>query len=162
MDQVYRKHHGWLHGWLWRRLGTSHDAEDLAQDAFVRLMGTDNVAGLREPRAFLTTLASGLVANHWRRKSVERAYLEALASQSQAVEPSAEQRALIVETLCELDAMLGLLPVKVRDAFLLSQLDELTHREIAARLGVSDRMVRKYLAQAMLRCALFKAGIAPA
>ncbi len=75
--------------------------------------------------------------------------------------PSAEQRALIIDALYELDAMLARLPSRARQAFLMAQLDGATHAEIAVELGVSDRMVRKYITQAMLQCAMLKAGVMP-
>lgn len=93
-----------------------------------------------------------MLVNHWRRLAIERAYLESLAQQPERYAPSPEERALIVATLLEIDAMLQRLPGKVRDAFLMVQLEGLTYGQIATRLGVSERMVKKYMAQAMLHC----------
>lgn len=153
VQRLYSDHNGWLNGWLRRRLGCAHNAADLAQDTFVRLLSSpENLASLRQPRAYLSTIAHGLVVNFWRRQSVERAYLEALAAQPEALAPSPEERELIVETLLAIDAMLLRLPSKVRQAFLLSQLDGLTYAVIAQRLSVSERMIKKYMAQAMLHC----------
>ena len=49
-------------------------------------------------------------------------------------------------------SLLDTLKPKVREAFLLSQLDGLTYKQIGERLGVGERMVKKYMAQAMLCC----------
>lgn len=38
LETLYADHHGWLRGWLGRRLGNSSDAADLAQDTFLRLL----------------------------------------------------------------------------------------------------------------------------
>jgi RNA polymerase sigma-70 factor (ECF subfamily) len=43
---------------------------------------------------------------------------------------------------------------RARQAFLLAQLDGMAYADIAVELGVSERMVKKYMAQAMLQCAL--------
>jgi RNA polymerase sigma-70 factor (ECF subfamily) len=105
-----------------------------------------------EPRAYLTTIAKGLLINHWRRLSIEQAYLERLASYPEALMPSPEENAIILEVLREIDELLNKLPAKVRKAFFLAHFEDLTDAEIAKKLGVSDRMVRKYVAQAMLQC----------
>ncbi len=152
LETLYVAHHGWLHGWLRRKLGNASDAADLAHDTFVRILGRRETETLREPRAYLTTVAHGLVVNHWRRLDVERAYLDTLAVTAETLAPSPETRALLIDALCELDALLNRLNPKARTAFLLAQLDGLTYVEIAAQLGVSDRMVKKYMAQAMLHC----------
>jgi RNA polymerase sigma-70 factor (ECF subfamily) len=138
---LYRAHHGWLHGWLRAKLGNSFDAADLAQDTFVRVL-----------RAYLTTIAKRLLLNHHRRRSVEQAYLEALALMPEALAPSAEQRLIILETLQEIDEMLAGLSLPARQAFLMAQLEGLSHGEIAARLNVSLRTVHRYIAKGFEQC----------
>lgn len=96
-----------------------------------------------------------------RRRSLEQAYLDALANQPQAEHPSAEQQALLLEALVEVDRMLGGLGRKVREVFILSQLDGLTYAQIAARLGISLRSVNSYMARAVEHCCLLQAGWQP-
>lgn len=152
MHALYRDHRGWLQGWLRKRLGNACDAADLTQDTFVRVLMREPSQELRNPRAFLGTIAHGLMVNLLRRRDLEAAYLDALASQGLAHEPSPEARALALEALMEIDAMLDGLPPKVRQAFLLVQLEGLEHAEVARRLGVSVSSVRQYLARAMQNC----------
>lgn len=74
---------------LRRKLGCAWDAADLAQSTFVRVLTArgqpaDTVA---EPRAYLTTISQRLLANHLRRRQIERAYLDALATLPEPVAP---------------------------------------------------------------------------
>lgn len=147
---LYSDHHGWLNGWLQRRLGNAWDAADIAQDTFLRVLGRP-VTG-NEPRALLTHIAKGLVVDRWRRQEVEKAYLQALAQVPEARVPSPESRLLILETLCRLEAMLQNLPALTRQAFLLSQLDGLTYHAIAERLGVSLITVKRHMRTAFIAC----------
>lgn len=153
VEMLYCHHHSWLRGWLHRRLGSAEQAADIAHDTFVRLLGSERVpAAFDEPRAYLTTVAQNLVSNHWRRQKLERAYLDALAQVPHEVEWSPETRAIMLETLLELDRLLDGLPTVVRQAFLYSQLDGKTHAQIAATLGISIPTVKRYLAKALQRC----------
>jgi RNA polymerase sigma-70 factor (ECF subfamily) len=161
VDCLYCEHREWLQAWLRRRLGNAADAADLAQDTFLRLLVRPASRGLGstgEARAYLRTLANGLCIDLWRRREVEAAWLETLASRPEAVEPSPEHRAIVVETLLEIGDMLERLSQKAAAAFIMAQVDGMPYREIADRLGVSDRMVKKYIAQAMLQCVLIEAG----
>lgn len=153
-SDLYTSHHGWLVNWLWRKLGCRDGAADLAQDTFMRMLATQSAEGLREPRAYLSTVANGLLVNHWRRLTLERAFLAALASRPELTAPSPEERTLVLEALYRIDAMLATLSPRARQAFLLAQLDGLTYAQIADQLEVSERMVKKYMAQAMLQCML--------
>ena len=56
LTAMYSEHHGWLHGWLRRRLGDVHQAGDLAHDTFLRLLARQEPVSAREPKAFLTTV----------------------------------------------------------------------------------------------------------
>ncbi len=152
VSELYQHHHGWLHGWLRRRLGCHEQAADLAQDTFTRLLGSRRVLDAREPRAYLTTVAKGLMINWFQRQSLERAYLEALANLPEELAPSPEQRYLVLETLHEVDALLARLPEPVRQAFLLAQIEGLKYEAIAERLGVSLGSVKRYMQQAFRHC----------
>lgn len=153
VTKLYREHHGWLSAWLRKKLGSSFDAADLAHDTFVRLM-----AGRRredpgaEPRALLAHIAKGLVADHWRRRSVEDAYLAAVAQVPPAEAPSPEARALILETLHAIDAALHALPSRTREVFLLSQFDGMRCDEIARQLRVSLSTVKRHMQAAFAAC----------
>ncbi|MFC5697682.1 sigma-70 family RNA polymerase sigma factor [Pseudomonas sp. GCM10022186] len=156
LQALYSEHHGWLKNWLRSKLGNTADAADLAQDTFLRLLGKGDSLELRTPRAFLRTVARGLVIDHWRREELERAYLEALACLPEAEAPSPEERELILELLERIATMLERLRPKARTAFLLAQCEGLTHREVAARMGISLRSVERYVADALYQCYLLR------
>lgn len=156
VEAIYRQEHGWLKAWLQRNLGTSALAADLAHDTFVRLLVSPEIDRMRQPRAFLRTVAHGLLVNHWRRQDMEQAWAETLAGLPQPLSPSPEDSAIALQTLQLVDAMLERLNPKARAAFLLSQLDGLTYAAIAIQLKVSERMVKKYMAQAMFECLLLE------
>ena len=149
----YSEHHGWLLGWLRRKLGCREQAADLAQDTFLRLFNAANLAVLKEPRAYLTTTASRLIIDAARRKRVEEAYLAELALWTEeGIASSPEQILIAVEALTRISLALDGLADRPRQAFLLRYLDEQSHDQIAAALGVSTRMVQKYLVQALVHC----------
>lgn len=155
LSVLYREHRSWLEDWLRHRVGNSWDAADLSQDTFLRVLSSaQKLEELREPRAYLLTVGKRLLSNFYSRRSLEAAYLEALAQLPEECVPSPEQRWLLLETLQALDELLDGLPPLVRRAFLWSQLHGLGYREIAERLDVSERTVKRYMAQAYEHCLL--------
>jgi RNA polymerase sigma-70 factor (ECF subfamily) len=154
VSQLYSHHQGWLYGWLYKKLGCVHQAEDLCHDTFIKLLKKQIQPNLREPRAYLTTIAHGLVVNHWRRRDIEKIYLDTLTTLPEPEALSLEAHAIVIETLMQIDTALKGLPTAVREAFLLSQLEGLTYKSIAMRLYVSERTIKKYMARAMLHCLL--------
>lgn len=164
-DQIralYVDHHGWLHDWLRRRLDGAPDAADIAQDAFLRLLVKLPAKGFSTPleaRAYLRTMAQGMCTDLWRRRQVEQAWLDALATLPEPCTPSPEYTAIIIETLMEIGRLLGKLSEKARTAFVMAQIHGMSTAEIAAELGMSIRSVQKYIEQAMLQIVLAEAGL---
>lgn len=155
--QWYDANHRWLQQWLRRRLGCTLDAADLVHDTFVRVLTNRDLTAVREPRAYLTTVAHGLMVNQLRRRALERAYLDSLAALPPASAPDPAQRAQALQMLLEIDALLDGLPPKARQAFLWFQLEGLCQSEIAQRLAVSVSSVKKYLLRATTQCLLVMA-----
>jgi RNA polymerase sigma factor (sigma-70 family) len=138
--QLYNDHHSWLEGWLRRKLGCTHQAQDLTHDTFIRILTASyqlNGLVLNEPRAFITTVANGVLVSWYKRQTLERAYLEALAMLPEQQVPAPEQRLIILETLYEMDRLLDGLPAKAKHAFLLSQIEGKKYEEIASQLNIS-------------------------
>ncbi|GAB7532736.1 sigma-70 family RNA polymerase sigma factor [Pseudomonas sp. 3A(2025)] len=159
----YRDHHRWLFSWLRPRVECRDLAADLVQDVFIRVLtakdGEAQLEAVREPKGYLATIARRLMIDHFRRARLERAWLQALAEQPEAATISEETRAILLESLCELDAMLAGLGANVRRAFLLSQLDGMTYTAIAAELEVSVVTINRYIAKATQHCVLFSLGV---
>lgn len=154
MHALYTDHHGWLHGWLRRKLGDASEAADLAHDTFLRIMVSQRIPRQLgdEPRALLMHIAKGLVVDHWRRQSVEGAYLDAIAQLPEAEAPSPETRMLVIEALMRIDAMLASMPARTREIFLLAQIDGLTLKQIAVQTQTPVITVRRHIHRALMAC----------
>lgn len=155
LETIYKDHHNWLRGWLYQKVGCDQRAADLAQDTFVRLLQaqhkqTDFTPD--QPRAYLRTVANGLVVDYFRRRSLENAYQDALANMPELTMISEEERLLIRETLEQLDALINRLPARVKTIFLLSQLEGLTYAQIAKLTDVSLSTVKRDMQQAFIHC----------
>ncbi len=150
---MYVEHRGWLQYWLRGKLGNAEAAADLMHDTFVRVLSGRRIPRPdHEQRAFLTQVAKGLLIDRWRRQDVERAYIETIALLPEQEVPSPETRAIILEALYRIEAMLRSLPAKTSEAFLLSQLDGLGYAEIAVRLDISVVTVKRHMRRAFLAC----------
>lgn len=152
IETLYVNHHSWLQGWLRRRLGDASDAADIAQDTFLRVLTRRELPTLDAPRTYLSTIAHGLIIDHWRRRELEQAWLATLAILPEPDIPSPESRAIFLETLIAIDRLLDALKPQVRTAFLLAQLDGLTCPEIARHMGKSLATVERYIAKALRAC----------
>ncbi|WP_422419566.1 sigma-70 family RNA polymerase sigma factor [Pseudomonas sp. GZD-222] len=155
---LYLEHHDWLRHWLRKRMACAETAADLAHDTFVRLLASRRAFDLRQPRAYLSSVARSILIDSYRRRTLEQAYLETLAAQPEGVEVSAETRAIILETLVQIDAMLDGLGPRTRTIFLLAQLDGLTYVEIARRMDLSLTTVKKHAARALTHVLLHMEG----
>nr|WP_240346506.1 MULTISPECIES: ferric citrate uptake sigma factor FecI [Pectobacterium] len=156
LESLYGSHHGWLKHWLTGKLQSSFDADDIAQDTFLRVMNGESLTAIRDPKSFLCTVAKRVMVDLFRRNALEKAYLDRLAQLPEALAPSPEIQQQQLETLQQVDLMLDGLSHKARQAFLLSQLDGMAYGEIATRLNVSVSSVKKYVAKATEHCLLFR------
>ncbi len=154
----FAEHGTRLRHWLGRQVGCRETAADLAQDVCVRLA---TCTGVREPpveegqlRALAYRIANQVLIDHHRRTAVrlrvERhaADLGAIASPA----PGPERVLAAHQTLARVREALADLPADCRTAFLLQGVDGQSYRAIAARLGISERMVAKHLARALRHC----------
>jgi RNA polymerase sigma factor (sigma-70 family) len=153
LGRLYTDHASWLRGWLHRRTDCRSLAEDLVQDTFFKIAQRGPTGGLRDPRAFLATVARCLIVDHRRRDAIERAFLDADAGLRVGDVALCPER--IVAAIDELEAVvraLDTLSDRCRKAFLLARLEGIGHAEIADRIGVSKSMVKQYVAKGYACC----------
>lgn len=148
---LYRDHSRWLQGWIHRRLGCRHQAADLAQATFCRLLekAPDTLPG--SPRSLLATVARRLLIDDLRHRDVEQAYAACHSALHGDTDPLTPERITEASQLLRgVLELLATLPAEVRRAFVLRRVDGLTHEEIATAMGVSARTVKRHVARAYL------------
>lgn len=141
--------------YLSKKVHNNEDANDLAQEAFLRMYKFQQSRRLDNARAFLFKTANNLVVDQMRRASVHNKYLsfERLPEQSDEENdkfaPSAERTVSAEQELDRIYKVVNQMPEKVRSAFLMHRGKDLSYSQIATEMDVSTSMVEKYIVQAL-------------
>jgi RNA polymerase sigma factor (sigma-70 family) len=160
---AYHAHLSELLAFLRARLGNADAAHDVAQETFLRLMQTAAAAEIQNPRAFLFQVAANLAIDRQRRDRRWRTVEGDDATFDQPTAISPERIVAARQGLRDVERLIAELPPTCRAVFLCLRVDELSYTEIALRLGISESMVRKHAARALvyLRTRLDQEGGAP-
>lgn len=139
-----------VRGALMRRGRTEHDADDLLQEAWVRLACYEREHPVDKPEAFLMRVALNLSidAHRLRQNHGEEVQLEHAVLVDAA--PSTEAVLLARERVARLSICLGRLTEKTRVIFLAHRIDGLSYQEIADQHNMSTSAVAKHVAKALL------------
>lgn len=128
------------------------EVEDLVQEAFLRLAGRDGVESLERIEAYLFTIASNLLRDRHRRLTTHTATTH--ESYEESVHGSVQQtcgpdRALLgAQQVSQIIAALHQLPERTRVIFTLYHLEDLSHQQIAQRLGIAVSTIEKHMGRA--------------
>jgi len=157
LSQLFREHNRMLVACLIGRLHSVHEAREVAQEAYVRLLQLKQPSTPSMLRAYLFKTATHLAIDRLRHRAVQRSHqgaelLRGLAGDGRGEDPAVQLEAR--EQSLQLLGFLEELPSKCRQAFDLHRFHGLTQPEVGLRLGLSDRMVRRYVTYAMVYCRL--------
>jgi RNA polymerase sigma factor (sigma-70 family) len=123
------------------------DAEDLCQDVFVRVYEAAQKQIPEPVKPFVFTTARNLLINRARREQIVS--IESVAdldTLNMALdEPGPDRNAMAREELRKLQAALDRLPPRCREAVVLRKIEGLSHREIAARMGIAEKTVDRHI-----------------
>lgn len=148
-----------VRGALQRRGRTAHEADDLVQEAWLRLVRyEDEKQPVEQPEAFLMRTALNLSIDTHRTSAGrgEHVLLENVVLIDTA--PSMEAVLLAKERMARLNVGLGRLSDKTRDVFLAHRIDGLPYTEIAKLHGISVATVHHHVAKATLRLTSWMEG----
>jgi RNA polymerase sigma factor (sigma-70 family) len=143
---------------LLRRGRSEQDAEDLLQEAWVRLAGYEREHPVDKPEAFLMRAALNLSidAHRLRQSHGEEVLLEDVVLVDAS--PSAEAVLLARERVTRLGICLGRLSEKTRTIFLAHRIEEKTYQQIAQEHNLAVSTVEKHVAKAMLQLTTWMEG----
>lgn len=137
---------------LSRRWRDREELADLRQETYARVFEAAQKEKPRMPRAFLFTTARHLVTDQIRRNKVASFLANGINEHPDLVdEISPEKEALARADLEQVNRALQRLSAKCREVFWLRRVQDLPQREVAERLGVSEKMVEKHLHTGMLK-----------
>ncbi|TBR39334.1 MULTISPECIES: RNA polymerase sigma factor [Dyella] len=153
IDQLYREHHRALVGFLHSRLGSNADAQELAQEVYLRLLTMDDTSQITSPKAFLFRVAANLSVDRLRMRAVRtHAALEPPPEAQPHESPIPEQHATAIEQVRGLRAALAELPPKTSKAFVMYAIEGREFSAIAQDMKLSERMVRYHVTNALAYC----------
>ncbi len=140
----------------------SPDVPDLVHDVYLRLLRMPRHETIRSPQAYLFTVARNVLHEHrLSRSAVPKAVEmnEVLAEIESYVQDNADSHADACQQLDRLDQALNGVSPRAYATFVLHRRYGYTLEEIAAELGVSRPMVKKYLAKAVQHCRQYFAEV---
>ncbi len=165
---MVQPHEAALRGWLRARFPSLPDHDDLVQDSFLRVLRARSESPIANVKSFLFSTARNLALNHLRHRRHSHPAGMGETDPSGVLDertdtPETVARAQEIEILQQ---ALQSLPERCREAFVLRRLHGLSQKEIAARLGISEKTVENQCVLALRRCAEFfrhsEAGAGPA
>jgi RNA polymerase sigma factor (sigma-70 family) len=155
VGRLFAEHRAALQSFFLRRVRSKADAADLAQEVYVRMLRISDQGAIRNPVHYLYTVANNLVKENAvldRRQASGIDIDEAPAHQELETLPAFDGDLDATQRVARLGVVLKQLRPKCRAAVELRFTHELSYREIAAHLGVSQQMAKKYVAQALGHC----------
>jgi RNA polymerase sigma-70 factor (ECF subfamily) len=143
-----------LRRYLSSRLRQSRDAPDLAQETYLRLLRVERHDLIRNPEAYLFTIANNLLHEHALRQAAAppTVDIDALLNELHASQPDPQEQAQTQQRMLELERALERLSPKAQATLLMHRRDGYSLDEIGRCLGVSRAMAKKYLAKALVHC----------
>jgi RNA polymerase sigma-70 factor (ECF subfamily) len=146
-------HEAELRTWLSRRPLVGLEVDDVVQESYAILAGLKCVDHIRNPRTYLFEVAKSVVLLALRRSQVISfsALMDVESLDIPCDAPGPEAIAAGRQELEHVAALIAKLPPKCREAFILRKVHELSQRQVAAQMGISENTVEKHMGKA-LRC----------
>ena len=151
-DAFFRKHAKFLRDYLCFKFGDPLQAEDVVQEAFVKLWYNCKKISLEKAKSYLYTVATNTATSMKRHEQVKLKY-NTLESQSKPSMDNESPEFVVLEKeyMERLTQAIGNLPDRQREVYLLNRLEKKTYKEIAEISGVSVKAIEKLMHKALTK-----------
>ncbi|HME37460.1 MAG TPA: RNA polymerase sigma factor [Steroidobacteraceae bacterium] len=155
IERLFAQHQAALYAFFYRRIRTKHDAVDLVQEVYVRMLRVKDSDAIRNPEGYLYTVANNLVYEHavLDKRQAAVADSDELSIQGELARPAGFEEMFDTHIhVKRLREVLNQLPPKCRASVYMKYHLGLSYEQIALHLDVSPHMVQKYLVLALAHC----------
>ena len=154
VSRLSRLYGAQLQRFLERMLGSKDVAEDVAQEAYLKLYRLSRPDEVMSPRAFLFDVATKLAINRLREARAEAAVAGAQVEMNDVPDESArpDRRAVLDEAMQRLTRIIEELQPSLRQVFVMRFVTQLPRQEIADQLHISIGAVEQRLTRALTHC----------
>jgi RNA polymerase sigma factor (sigma-70 family) len=155
IERLFAQHQGALHAFFSRRIRSKHEAVDLVQEVYVRMLRVKDSDAIRNPEGYLYTVANNLVYEQAVLNKRQTAIAESneLSIQGELTRPAGFEELFDTQIRVKrLREVLNQLPPKCRASVYMKYHLGLSYEQIADYLEVSPHMVQKYLGMALAHC----------
>lgn len=141
-----------VHAFFLRRVGNRAEADDLTQDVFASLARSAEGRKVDNIEGYVFQVAANQLRDRVRRRNARpviqnEGFADPLVRLVDEISP--EREAIGRDTYARFIQALETLPERPRMVFILNRFEEMTGREIAAMLGVSQRQVEKDISRVL-------------
>ncbi len=151
LDEIVGETGTGLLRFLRSRLSNVHDAEDLAQEVYMRLLRVKDPTHIRNRRAYVLQVAANVAYEYRLLARNSRPHSsDAVDAMHGSSDPARET--LVGQQMEVLYAALNTVSPKCRAVVLMHRRDRYTYVEIAERMGISVSMVKKHLVKGLAVC----------
>lgn len=152
IERLYREHNRALVAFLKCRLQSLSDAQEVAQEAYLRMLTLDPREDIASLRGYLFKVAGHLAVDRLRKRKVRSDFALVQAQDEPADERRPDHHAMAVEKAAGVCRVLSELPAKTAQAFVMHMIEGRDFSHIAQVMKLSERMVRYHVAHALAHC----------
>lgn len=146
-DEIYRRYWRKLYVAALRRIGSGEVCEELVQDIFTSLWLNCQTASIHNLSAYLFTATKYKVINHIHKEMVRKA--PANGKLNVRTDNSTEEKILLDDLHVALEKEVSKLPVRCQMVYKLSHENNLSNKQVAKELGISEKTVENQLSKAL-------------
>jgi RNA polymerase sigma factor (sigma-70 family) len=147
LEELVRQHSRLVYRIAYAALRSHHDAEDATQETFLRVLRySHKLATVEEPKPWLARIAWRVAVDRSRQRGRKQEI--ALddpgdpAEEARSSDIPADRAMQSSEESAHLERLMAALPKKLREPLILSAVEEMSPREVAATLGINEAAVR--------------------
>ncbi len=150
-DEFFKSHAKLLRNYVYYKFGDLEQAEDIVQDAFIKLWNNCSKVNLDKAKSYVYTVATNLGISITRHQKVRFKYKDYITQRKTDTNHESPEFVMLEKEYMEkFKNAIAALPERQREVFLLNRIDKKTYREIAELSGVSVKAIEKLMHKALV------------